>query len=78
VVEDFFSIIGRIAQALGVDPLALFERSEQYSDDEKAELFKKRPRYWPFWTEKSKKYLLTKIYNWLTIENTGLIILMIW
>jgi transcriptional regulator with XRE-family HTH domain len=54
------STIERIAEALGVDPLALFERPDQYPKGKKAELLKKKTKILAVLDKEIEKVLVSK------------------
>jgi transcriptional regulator with XRE-family HTH domain len=54
------STIERIAEALGVDPLALFERTGQYPEDKKMELLKKKTEILAVLDREIEKVLISK------------------
>jgi len=53
------STIERIAEALGVDPLELFQRSEEYPEEEKAKLLKKKTKIMAVIDKEIEKFLIS-------------------
>jgi len=54
------STIERIAHALGVDPLVLFERTHQYPEEKKVELIKKKTKILEILDKEIEKVLISR------------------